>query len=55
MYVSKNSEKQNLLGSQKCDLSIGVVSLQLSVILLDSLIHLGKLTIIFVALEEVDK
>ena len=39
--------KQNLLGSQKCYLSVGVVSLQLAVIMIDSLIHLGKLSIIY--------
>ena len=38
--------KQNLLGSQKCDLSVGVVSLQLSLRMLGSLIHLGKLSVI---------
>ena len=38
--------KQNLLGSQKCYLSVGAVSLQLSVIMIDSLIHLGKLSTI---------
>ena len=38
--------KQNLLGSQKCYLSVGVVSLQLAVIMKDSLIHLGKISII---------
>ena len=38
--------KQNLLGSQKCDLSVGVVGLQLSMLVMDSLIHLGKLSII---------
>ena len=38
--------KLNLLGSQKCDLPIDVVSLQLSVIMIESLIHLGTLSII---------
>ena len=39
--------KQNLLGSQKCYLSVGVVSLQLSMIIIDSLIHLGKFSSIY--------
>ena len=39
--------KQNLLGSQKCYLSVGVVSLQFSMIMIDSLIHLGKLSIVY--------
>ena len=38
--------KQNFLGSQKCYLSVGVVSLQLSMIMIESLIHLGTLSII---------
>ena len=38
--------KQNLLGSQKYYLSVGVVSLQLYVIMIESLIHLGTLSII---------
>ena len=38
--------KQNLLGSQKCYLAVGVVSLQLSMIMIDSLIHLGELSMI---------
>ena len=37
---------QNLLGSQKGNLSVGVVSLHLSMRMLGSLIHLGKLSII---------
>ena len=40
--------KQNWLGSQKCDLSVGVISLQLYVRMLGSLIHLGKLSIIYI-------
>ena len=40
--------KQNLLGSQKCYLSVGVVSLQLSVIMIESLIHL--ISLIFVGI-----
>ena len=43
--MSKNNET-NLLGSQKCYLSVGVVSLQLSVIMIESLIRLGTLSII---------
>ena len=45
-YKCPKIVKQNLLGSQKCDLSVGVVSLQLAMIMIDSLIHLGKLSII---------
>ena len=37
--------KQNLVGSQKWDLSVGVFSLQLSVIMIDSLIHLESLAL----------
>ena len=40
--------KQNLLGSQKCYLSVGVVSLQLFVIMIESLIHL--ISLIFVGI-----
>ena len=39
--------KQNLLGSQKWDLFVGVFRLQLSMIMIDSLIHLGELSIIY--------
>ena len=38
--------KQKLLGSQKCYLSVGVVSLLLSMIKVESLIRLGMLSII---------
>ena len=38
--------KQKLLGSQKCYLSVGVVSLQLSMKMVESLIHLETLNII---------
>ena len=36
--------KQNLLGSQKYDLPVDVISLQLSMIMIESLIHLGTLS-----------
>ena len=41
--------KQNLLGSQKCYLSVSVVSLQLFILMIDSLIHFGKLSIIYLS------
>ena len=43
--MSKNSETK-FVRFKKCYLSVGVVSLQLSVIMIDSLINLGKLSII---------
>ena len=43
--MPKNSETK-FVRFTKCYLSVGVVSLQLSVIMIDSLIHLGKLSII---------
>ena len=49
--MCKNGETKivrltKMLGSQKCSLSVGVVSLQLFVVMVESLFHLGMLIII---------